>query len=512
MSNVTISCPSCGFSRQIPYAKVPDGPRKVTCPKCKETFIYTKPGEAPAAEALEATPLPEETSTAPLAGQTADTAPESNRDPLAEPRSKPVPAVMTDIGELFQESWTIFKNRFATLIGLCLLGIAGFLAPILLSGGLASLTTMGGVTFVSLLALGFLVGILCGTWCYGGFLSAVVDEGLNLREALQRGKGMILPLVWVSFLITFIVCGGYLLLIIPGIIFSVWFVFGQFVLVKDEARGMGALLKSREYVRDQWFNVAIRLLLIWAVSGIIGAIPLAGPFLSIAFFPYVMIFQYLIFRDLRQIKGDVPYPCGTGNKLVWPAVSLIGLLVVPALVISLVGFSLFGSLSQLAPLAKGKIMQGGQVQQSIPLPFNPLEPAAPVMPGDGGATETSPAAPTDTSGAFSSDENSPESIFVFIYAVNYTGEVRVNGAVIQKLEGEPDMQYNYNHIGKNFRYGQNRIEINFAELPNPPSTMLEIHLRVSRYLQDGQKTVLGEWRINDKGTGTKTFDFDIPKS
>jgi len=511
MSNVTISCPSCGFSRQIPYDKVPDGPRKVTCPKCQEIFIYTKPEEAAGAESPRVAPIPEDTSASSQADQAVDTSPENNPDPLAELRSRPARAAMTDIGELFSESWTIFKSRFATLIGLCLLGIAGFLTPILLSGGLASMTTIGGVTFVSLLTLGFLVGILCGTWCYGGFLSAVVDDGLNLREALQHGKGIILPLVWVSFLTAFIVCGGYLLLIIPGIIFSVWFVFGQFVLVQDETRGMGALLKSREYVRGQWFNVALRLLLIWTISGIIGAIPLAGPFLSLAFFPYVMIFQYLILRDLRRMKGDVPYPCGTGNKLVWPAVSLLGLLVVPAFVISLVGVSLFGALSYLAPLAKEKIMQGEQAQQPIPLQVNPLEPAAPAMPGDGGVMDTRPSAPTDTSGAFSSDENAPQSISVFIYAVNYTGEVRVNGEVIQKLEGEPDMQYNYNLTGKSFRYGQNRVEVNFAELPNPPSTMLEIHMRVSRYLQDGQKTVLGEWRINDKGAGTRTFDFEIPK-
>ncbi|MHC1698007.1 MAG: hypothetical protein AB9919_08145 [Geobacteraceae bacterium] len=354
-------------------------------------------------------------------------------------------------------------------------------------------------------------GILCGSWCYGGFLCAVVDDSLGLKEALQRGKGMILPLVWVSFLGAFIVCGGYLLLIIPGIIFSVWFVFGQFVLVEDEARGMGALLKSREYVRGQWFNVALRLLLIWTVSGIIAAIPLAGPFLSLVFFPYVMIYHYLICRDLRQIKGDVPYPCGVGNILVWPVVALLGLLVVPALVISLVGFSLFGALSQLAPLAKGKMIQGEQAQQASPPVLNPVDPAAPATPDAGGSTETGPAAATDTSGAFSSDENAPESITVFIYAVNYTGGVRVNGTVIQKLAGEPDMQYNYNLNGKSFRYGRNKIEVNFAEIPDPPSTMLEFHMRVSRNPQDGQKVVLGEWRITDKGTGTRTFDFEIPK-
>jgi len=111
---------------------------------------------------------------------------------------------------------------------------------------------------------------------------------------------------------------------------------------------------------------------------------------------------------------------------------------------------------------------------------------------------------------FSPDDEYPN-VSVFIYAVNYTGEILANSTVIQNLEGEPDMQYNYNLNGKSFRYGQNRIEVKFAELPNPPSTMLEIHMRVSSYLPNGEKKILGEWRLNDKGTGTKTFDFDIPK-
>jgi hypothetical protein len=511
MSNVTIRCPSCGFSRQIPYDKVPDGPRRITCPKCQENFIYTKPDEAPAEDPGMKVPFPAEANSmsqpdqAPVA--TAEISPIASNGPHFQPD----PAEMTNIGELFQESWTLYKSRFGLLIGLCLLGIAGFIAPILLAGGLASMTTAGGVIFVSLVAFGVLGGILCGIWCFGGLLSAVVDDSLNLKGALQRGAGIILPFAWVSFLSTFIICGGYLLLIIPGIILSVWFVFAKFSLVKDDVRGMSALLKSKEYVRGQWFNVAIRLLLIWAVSGMIGAIPLAGPFLSLAFFPFTMIFQYLIFRDLQQIKGDVPYPCGIGNKLVWPAVSLLGLIAVPALGLYLVGFSSFGSLAHLASLSKGRILQGERTQQNISPQDPPLGTASPATPGENGSSETGPAATTDTIGASPSEETTPESVSVFIYAVNYTGEVRVNGTIIQKLEGEPDMQYNYNLDGKSFHYGQNRVEVNFAEIPNPPSNMLEVHLRISRYLPGGQKVVLGEWHINDKGNGSRTFDFEIPK-
>jgi hypothetical protein len=42
MGMLTVSCPSCGFSRHLPSEKVPEGPRRVTCPHCNETFIFDK--------------------------------------------------------------------------------------------------------------------------------------------------------------------------------------------------------------------------------------------------------------------------------------------------------------------------------------------------------------------------------------------------------------------------------------------------------------------------------------
>jgi hypothetical protein len=403
------------------------------------------------------------------------------------------------------------------LIGLCLLGIVAFIAPVLLSAGLVSLTASGGVTSAFIIAVGGLAGIICGAWCFGGFLCAVTDEGLNLKEALERGKGVILPLAWVSFLTGLIVCGGYILLIVPGIIFSIWFFFAQFVLVKEDVRGMEALLKSREYVRGQWFDVAIRLLLIWGLSVIVGAIPLAGPLLSIVFIPYVVIFHYLIYRDLRQCKGDVPYSCGTGDKLLWPGVALIGLVIVPAILISIAGFSMFGALSNIAPFKKGVNIQREQTLRVIRLPGNLQEPGNlqdatdPASPTEGKTPEEDSSEATNISSSFSHDDEYPESVSVFIYAVNYTGEVKANGTTIQELEGNPDTQYNYNLNGRGFRYGPNRIEVNYSELPDRPSSLLEVHMKVSRHTPERGMEILGEWRFNDRGTGTKSFDFDIPR-
>jgi hypothetical protein len=113
---------------------------------------------------------------------------------------------------------------------------------------------------------------------------------------------------------------------------------------------MAALLKSREYIRGYWFEVALRLFLVWVVSGLVGAVPLFGPILALLFFPYLMIFHCLIYRDLRVIKGDVSYPHGTKNKFLWPGVALIGWVVVVTILIFLFSSLDFGKFRKGTPV------------------------------------------------------------------------------------------------------------------------------------------------------------------
>lgn len=356
MGMLTVSCPSCGFSRQLPSEKVPDGPRRVTCPHCKEIFVYDK-STAPAANDADsltgsaqasASEVPFKQSSQPDASfasfddsqmPAVGVSPSTSSE---DPPGPPTALAMTDIGDLFRLSWELYQKRFATLVLLYLLTILALVIPTALAVGLSFFMTLiaGGTAFLVTVFLGVLVGVACSLWCYGGFLCAVVDDTLQLEDALARGKKMILPLAWILLLYGFIITGGYLLLIIPGVIFTVWFALALFIMPGENARGMEALLKSRAYVRGHWLDVALRLFLIWVVSGIVSAIPFFGFILAVLFFPYVMIFHCLIYRDLRSIKGDISFPCGTKNKLLWPGVALAGWIIMPVILVLLFG-SLF---------------------------------------------------------------------------------------------------------------------------------------------------------------------------
>jgi hypothetical protein len=523
MSLIDISCPSCGFSRQVPADRIPPGARSVTCPQCKTAFPLAL--NPPSSAMTDMTPLRQESVSAPEPPHpTPPPLPESLASPELPPprprRERPAPRkVLPDIGTLFSESWATFQRRFPTLIGLYLLTLVAFILPPLLLVGISILAGMGreGLLMVAIVTVGIMSGFYLGFRCFSGFLHGVVDEQLSFKEALESGKASVIPLLWVGSLTGFVIFGGFLLFIIPGIIFMVWFFFAQFITVKEDVRGMGALLKSREYVKGEWFNVALRLLLVWTASVLLGAIPLAGPFLSIVFMPYVMIFHYLVYRDLQELKGDIPYSCGTGDLLKWPGIALLGYILVPVAIFTLVGSTALVKFRELAQggvtvTAKSDVTSGAIVndQGYRVINFPPIGQGA--APTTGTESSTPPLQPSVTSQSpTTGGEESLSNVHIFIYAVNYTGTVRANGTIIKELEGKPDMQYNYNMNGNGLRYGQNQIEIDYGELPNPPSTMLEIHLKVSRYQPGKEKEILGDWRFSEKGTGRKTFTFEITK-
>jgi hypothetical protein len=432
-------------------------------------------------------------------------------------RERPAPArTLPDIGTLFSRTWAIFQKRFATLIGLYLLAMVAFIIPpaLLVGGAILAGVTKGGATVMILGAAGALVGMYIGFCCFGAFLHAVTDEELTLGEGLAKGPGIAFPLLWVGLLTGFIVAGGFLLFIIPGIIFSVWFFFAQFILVREDVHGMGALLKSREYVRGEWFNVALRLLLVWAASLLLGMVPLAGPILTIVFLPYAMIFHYLVYCDLRELKEDAVYSCGTGDLLKWPAVALAGYVIVPALTLLLIGGTVLSKFRQLstgaatvtrpgAPAPAGGTDSTGYRVIDFPRQETPAAAGSDSSQGGqaAGAPQPQPVATDET----------PQNIHIFIYSVNYTGAVRANGTTLKELEGKPEVQYNYNIGGSGLKYGENSIDLDFSELPNHQSSLLEVHLRISRTTPGKGKEVLGEWRLNEKGSGTKNFTFTIPK-
>ncbi len=270
------------------------------------------------------------------------------------------PANLRSLGDLFNDSFTIYRERFGTFFGIILLSLllvavaVAFAAAI----GLALAFAVPGKK-QAVAAIGVLIGIIPVFaflfWGMAAFVFAVTDSSLGIKEAFGRGWRGTWSFMWLYSIIGFIITGGFLLFLIPGIIFTVWFAFSPFIFARDDIRGMDALLKSREYVRGRWFEVFGRLVAVWVVSLVLGVIPILGPILSLLFAPFVAVFTYLIYEDLAAIKGASPsYVNTAGVKCQWVGVSTLGYLVLPVIIIMMFGAALMLPLLML----KGMLSSG----------------------------------------------------------------------------------------------------------------------------------------------------------
>jgi hypothetical protein len=259
---------------------------------------------------------------------------------------------LSGIGKLFVRSWEIFKRRSLTLVLLYILSTLFFgLAFGIFFGTGYIFSILFPASKKAIIAGSILIGCIAGFiamfWGLAALICAVSDEALGIKDALDRGSQRIGSFIWLFIILGFIITGGFLLIIIPGVIFLVWFIFSQFILAKENKRGMDALLKSKEYVKGYWFDVFIRLSLIWLISVIIGIIPILGAILSIFFMPYMMIFLYLIYKDLKTVKGEVTFLSSAGEKFKWIGVGILGYIILPVFLIGLMGVYLSTYLSSL---------------------------------------------------------------------------------------------------------------------------------------------------------------------
>ena len=76
------------------------------------------------------------------------------------------------------------------------------------------------------------------------------------------------PALWLSILVGLITAGGFILIIIPGILFTVWYAFVVYIAILEKGRGLMLLKESRELSRGRFWPVFGRLVLpnlFWAL-------------------------------------------------------------------------------------------------------------------------------------------------------------------------------------------------------------------------------------------------------
>lgn len=236
--------------------------------------------------------------------------------PPQETSSTPPSCKLPGFGHFFSKTFSVYKNNFWTFL---IISAIPSIVSFLFLNIFLKLITRPSLANISLIIPIYLIIIIISLWVSLSLLYAVKerDNKINIGVALKKGWSNLGSYIWVSFLVFVIVLGGFILFIIPGIIFMVWFALAMYVFVDENKKGMNALKRSKElisgYVTALWgrtllFGLVISLVL-FLFSFIIGIVSVFLPFLSYIF-PLMsaiasnisIIFIFLVYENIKKAK------------------------------------------------------------------------------------------------------------------------------------------------------------------------------------------------------------------
>ncbi len=247
----------------------------------------------------------------------------------------PVSAEFPNSRQILKESWAIYKNLFKTLIAILLIPTASyllfiilgviitFIAPGTLKYGTVSIMpwTIAGI-ILTIIAIGLLIYVYI--WATAAQLFAIKDqaEGINWQEAFKRSKGKIWVFFGTSLLSGLAILGGFILFIIPGIIFGLWFSQSPYIVIEEGLSGSAALKRSKYYIKGRvgqvfgkFFYIGIVTIALYIGLGIVLAIfgsltnikyddlSWISSIFSLIWTPLITVYSYQIYKYCKATRS-----------------------------------------------------------------------------------------------------------------------------------------------------------------------------------------------------------------
>jgi hypothetical protein len=250
-------------------------------------------------------------------------------------RGNPTLPDRKDVGRFVGESWNIFRN-LVPLIGRLYLAflikalyvlvptIVIFILMRIMENtnreAMVGLSVLGIVATIVLIVFMIYYGI----WLQATLVLMVRNRSVNApaEQLMAEAKPFIGKFFGTSILMGILVFLWSLLLIIPGIIFGVYYTFAEYIVMDKNISGMDAIRLSKRYVEGLWWQVVFSLLGLAAVGilsylaiqaiGLLGG-EVGGQFVGgilgflfqLAFMPYSVIYMYLLYERLKSLKPEI---------------------------------------------------------------------------------------------------------------------------------------------------------------------------------------------------------------
>lgn len=226
--------------------------------------------------------------------------------------------------DLLKQSVSLFFKHFVYillfwLIKLALYSVASI--PVFLTIIVSVITLGAGVVkpanpvFITLIIVFALALIVLGAWIGAASMVQVnavsTDKKVPYKDLFSMGWKLAWKLFATGLLVGLIVAFGLLILIIPGLIFAVWFTFTTPIIVTEKVTISQALSKSKALVKGRFWAVVKYLLFpilaiflySFIITTISAFIPWIKPLISLISVPIGTVFgiysflMYFAFRD-----------------------------------------------------------------------------------------------------------------------------------------------------------------------------------------------------------------------
>ncbi len=168
--------------------------------------------------------------------------------------------------EIINKSWDLYRAHWRELsiymlllfiptMILILVGILG----LYLSMYLPAAALINDILTLLILLAAFIFGLWTSVALTMAVKSVYKDNVvLPWKTAYNNTAKLLWPIIYTSALVTLIVIGGTLLLIIPGIIFTFWYIFSVQEIIFAGQKGLAAMSESKKLVVGRWWAVAFR--------------------------------------------------------------------------------------------------------------------------------------------------------------------------------------------------------------------------------------------------------------
>lgn len=194
--------------------------------------------------------------------------------------------------ELLKGSWNLITARFGALLGISVVATILQIALLTVGGVIAVAVGVGsafqaysqGTPLAELLTADLLtrvVGVLVITMlalmvqsllAQMTIMRVLFNAKETVMDAFRQSVSRFWPVLAASLLVTVITMGGMWLLIIPGFVFSLWFMFGVYEIVLFGTPVMAALNRSAAATRKHFWGVFGRFALMIVLTLLVGAL------------------------------------------------------------------------------------------------------------------------------------------------------------------------------------------------------------------------------------------------